>query len=57
MDDSGHWALLPWKTKSSSKQWEQSSNKSTKRTFWDSRTGSDQGEASTLHWMRYGSGL
>jgi hypothetical protein len=57
MDDNGHWALLPWKTKSSNKQWEQSLGRSTKRTFWDSRTGSGLGEASTLRWMRYGSGL
>src|SRR6267143_3309708 len=56
MDDSDHWALLPWKTKSSNRQWEQSLDRSTKRTFWDSRTGSGRGEASTLRWMRYGSG-
>jgi len=31
--------------------------RSGKRTFWVSRTGSGQGEASTLRWMRYGSGL
>ncbi len=56
MDDSGHWALLPWRTKSSNRLWERSLGRSTKRTFWDSRTGSGLG-VSTLRWMRYGSGL
>ncbi len=33
MDDSGPWALLPWRTKSFSTLWVRSSTRFTKRTF------------------------
>src|SRR5215467_13481850 len=55
-DDSGPWALLPWRTKSFNTRWGQFSIRFTRRTSWGSLMGSDPGAASTMRWMRYGWG-
>ena len=54
MDDSAPWALLPWKTKSSSTPWSRSSTRFMSRTFWGSRMVSDLGVTSTKRWTRCG---
>jgi hypothetical protein len=38
-DGNVRWASLPWRTRSSNRQWCFFSNRSTRRSFWDSRTG------------------